>query len=239
MTAVEAFPLQWPTGRPRTPSHQRTPARFKKVVNKGTRQVDGSTAPYTYNAPLSVAQARDRLFAELDRMGARHIVISTNLALRNDGLPRSNQAEPADPGVAVYFTIGGQPRCLSCDRWNKVAGNMAALAAHVDAMRGQMRWGVASAEQMFAGFKALPPGSPASDSSPESAVAAAVWCAVWFHDRCGESIKTNTLLTDAAIWRRVYITLAKALHPDTGGKLEDFQRLQTCKQLIEQHLETA
>ena len=33
---------------------------------------------------------------------------------------------------------------------------MAALAAHVDAVRGQIRWGVGTLEQAFGGYKALP-----------------------------------------------------------------------------------
>lgn len=63
--------------------------------------------------------------------------------------------------MAVYFRLKGEPRVLACDRWDRVADNMAALAAHIDAMRGQLRWGVGSLEQAFAGYKALP-AMPAS-----------------------------------------------------------------------------
>jgi len=103
-----------------------------------------------------VADATARLMAELDRLGARHPVLSTNLALRNDGLPRSGQRMPDDPGVAVYFHLEGDPHCLPCDRWDRVADNIAAIAKHIEATRGQLRWGVGDVRTAFAGFRALP-----------------------------------------------------------------------------------
>jgi hypothetical protein len=62
----------------------------------------------------------------------------------------------ADHGAAVYFRVKGEPRVLACDRWDKVAHNFVALARHVEAIRGQLRWGVGSLEQAFGGYKALP-----------------------------------------------------------------------------------
>lgn len=79
MDGVEAYPLHWPAGWPRTSAPQRS--RF-----------DGG-----------FAKIRDELFAEIERLGGRYIVLSTNVALRRDGLPYANQAEPPDSGVAVYF----------------------------------------------------------------------------------------------------------------------------------------
>ena len=73
-------------------------------------------------------------------------MISTNLKLRLDGLPRSDQATPADPGVAVYFELDGKTIVLACDKWNRVADNIYAIAKHVDALRGQDRWGVGTVE---------------------------------------------------------------------------------------------
>jgi len=89
-------------------------------------------------------------------LGATGVVLSSNIPLRQDGLPYSNVTEPRDHGVAVYFRIKGEPRVLATDRWNKCAHNFVALAKHVEAMRGQLRWGVGSLEQAFGGYKALP-----------------------------------------------------------------------------------
>jgi hypothetical protein len=100
--------------------------------------------------------ARSQLENELRRLGATGVVLSSNIPLRNDGLPYSNVREPADHGVAVYFRIKGEPRVLAVDKWNRVSDNFVALARHVEAIRGQLRWGVGSLEQAFGGYKALP-----------------------------------------------------------------------------------
>lgn len=47
-------------------------------------------------------------------------------------------------------------RVLACDKWDRCADNMVALAKHVEAIRGQLRWGVGSLEQAFGGYRALP-----------------------------------------------------------------------------------
>jgi hypothetical protein len=101
------FPLSWPTGWPRTALHKRQRAAFR---SKGGQ--------------LGVYAAIQRLSGELARLGARGEILSTNLDTRLDGLPRSNQAEPTDGGAAIYFTLKGAPRCLACDRWNRVADNI-------------------------------------------------------------------------------------------------------------------
>lgn len=97
---------------------------------------------------------------ELDRIGARDEVLSTNVRVRIDGLPRSGEKEPTDPGAAVYFRLKGQPRCLACDKWDRVADNIAAIAARIEAIRAVDRYGVGTLDQAFAGYAALP--APAS-----------------------------------------------------------------------------
>ncbi|WP_241235883.1 J domain-containing protein [Xanthomonas sp. BRIP62411] len=117
---------------------------------------------------LSVAEGVDRVRRELRRMGIddADLVISTNLELRLDGLPRSNQREPADPGVAVYwldrFDRTQPPKCMAIDRYDRVADNLAAVAATLDAMRAiERHGGAAILERAFAGFTALPaPAAP-------------------------------------------------------------------------------
>lgn len=74
--SVSAYPLQWPAGRPRKSSRKR--ATFGKKVNNGR---------WTEPRDLTVADALGRLQDELDKVGARHPVVSTNLETRLDGLP--------------------------------------------------------------------------------------------------------------------------------------------------------
>lgn len=98
------FPLAWPTGWPRTSTYKRQKSNFR-----------------TRGAQLSVFAAIQRLSGEVDRLGARDVILSTNMETRLDGLPRSGQAEPKDPGAALYFSLRKAPRCLACDRWTRTA----------------------------------------------------------------------------------------------------------------------
>ena len=144
--APAAYPLAWPPGRPRATS--REAGRFGTTL----RNDPGWKAP----KPLTLAEARVRLARELDLLGARLAVLSSNVELRLDGQPRAGRTEPADPGVAVYFRLHEKPIALACDRYTTVAQNIAAIAAHIDATRRIERYGVATMEQMFTGFLALP-----------------------------------------------------------------------------------
>lgn len=140
------FPLSWPVGWPRRRTRER--AKFANRVATEGRS-------WKSNQRLSLADGRERLLSELEMLGARGVIISSNVPVRLDGLPRSGSAEPSDPAVAVYFKIKGESRVLASDKWDRVADNLAALAAHVGAMRGQIRWGIGSIEQAFRGYTAL------------------------------------------------------------------------------------
>lgn len=151
--SIPAYPLQWPEGWKRIEAHGRTRAKFG-------RQTQSSYGGWKVREGLSIAQAVQRVRDELGRMGIQDddLVISTNLELRLDGLPRSNQREPGDPGVAVYWTQkrGDAPRCMAIDRYDRVADNLAAIAATLDAMRAIERHGGAEIlNRAFTGFTSI------------------------------------------------------------------------------------
>lgn len=135
--SVEAYPLQWPMGRPQTPIGHRSRARFKKSQDRARRDI--------------IDQVR--------KIGGINLVISTNCELRRDGFPRSDRRPPDDCGVAVYYTDRhGKLACFACDIWDTVEDNMTAIASTIDAIRGIERWGGQQAsDQAFSGFAALPP----------------------------------------------------------------------------------
>lgn len=145
------YPLQWPVGWKRTPDARREAGRFAR---RGY-----SSSSYRPMQDVTVAEACQRLLAELQRMAVREgdVVISTNVRTRLDGLPYSNEREPADPGAAVYWRDTGKDRCMAIDRYTKVAQNIAALAATIEAMRAIERHGGATIlDRAFTGFTALP-----------------------------------------------------------------------------------
>lgn len=143
------YPLQWPTGWKRTPEHRREPGRFtSKAYSSNSRQ-----------EPLTVAQAVDRLLAELLRMaiGEDDVIISSNVEPTLSGRPRSGERKPVDPGVAVYWRDMGKDRCMAIDRYTEVAQNIGALAATIEAMRAiERHGGAAILDRAFTGFTALP-----------------------------------------------------------------------------------
>ena len=129
---TEAYPLQWPEGRPRT--RRRETARFATTF----------------------AAARDALLEEISRLGGTHAVLSSNLELRRDGLPYANQRQPDDPGIAVYFMYKGRQQCFACDRWTKTHDNMQAIRKTIEALRGIARWGTGDMmDAAFSGFVQL------------------------------------------------------------------------------------
>lgn len=156
--AISRYPLQWPDGWPRVPVGLRKRAKFKQSSRQYSTQGPGS---WLSHKSLSVADGTERVLAELGRFGVLDgdAVISTNLAVRLDGLPRSNQGEPTDPGVAVYWqTATGERKVMAVDIYDRVADNLAAVAATLDAMRAIERHGGAQIlERAFTGFDALPP----------------------------------------------------------------------------------
>lgn len=151
---VTAYPLSWPPGWKRTPEASRSCGQFGTTKRKAGNS-------WTSKEKITVVEATRRLREELARMAVHDddLVLSTNLKLRLDGLPRSDQAQPADPGAAIYWNDPwtNQPRCMAIDRYTKVEQNIAALAATIEAMRAIERHGGAVVlERAFTGFTALP-----------------------------------------------------------------------------------
>lgn len=154
---MHAYPLSWPQGWPRTKN--RRSARFTRKERHYTH-----TGAYTSNKNLTVSDGVERCLLELDRLGVREgdSIISTNVPTRLDGRPRSGEREPEDPGVAVYWTRAGKkaPKVMAIDLYDRVADNLAAIAATLEAMRAIERHGGAQIlERAFTGFVALPQAS--------------------------------------------------------------------------------
>lgn len=205
MITAEAYPLSWPHGWPRTDAAKRKAAKF------GTKEraySDDGQHSWQESKSLTIYAAMRRLTDELGRLGASHrsILVSTNVETRRDGQPRSDRREPSDPGVAVYFTLAGKDRVLACDKWTRVADNLAAIAGHIDAIRRQERYGVGTLDQAFAGYAALPPPS-ASVKRPWRSV-----LMVGPEGRRGDA--------EAA-----FRNLARERHPDRGGSHEQMAEL--------------
>lgn len=171
---ISSSPLQWPEGWKRSPL--RVSSAFKNH---------------------SIAYAVEEVLSELRRMGIAdyNVIISTNLKLRLDGLPYSNQIAPEDVGVSVWWKDGKGRKVIALDKYERVADNLYAVAKTIGAMRGIDRWGSGEIlERTFEGFAALP--NPDTTS----------WRDVLGYE--GNSRR---------ICKNIYIQKIRESHPDNGG----------------------
>ncbi len=204
---VQRYPLAWPVAWKRTPARDRRRAEFRKSVNA----VDPATGTVVRTPggramserALTLRDALERLERELRLLDAAGEILSSNMRVGLNGVPRAGQAEPDDPGAAVYFQLEGADKCLACDRWDRVADNVAAIAQHIDALRRIDRYGVGTRDQAFAGYAALPP-APAVE-----------WWIV-----LGVNPSATRDDVDEAFRRQ-----AKDAHPDAGGAHDRMARL--------------
>lgn len=209
MSDVTRYPLSWPHGWPRTPAGKRKRAKFSKGERK---YYSSGTGSYVSRSSLTVPQGLRRLWAELERMDARDQLTSTMVELNSYGEPRGGRREPDDPGVAVYFKLKGKDRVLACDTWDRTADNLAAIAAHIECLRGIDRYGVGTLDQAFAGYDALP--APGVDNRPP-------WRKV-FSDAVDDV--DNHVWSESAI-QAAYRKLAAQFHPDKGGSHDAMAQL--------------
>jgi hypothetical protein len=141
---ITAFPLSWPFGWPRTPAALR---------ERGWQFKTGGQL-------VTFERARRLLVDELGRMRAEDAILSTNIPLRADGMPRSNfhTYTMPDPGVAIYFKVRGRSMVMAQDAFDNPAANCRSLGLAVEAMRALERHGGgAMMDRAFTGFLALPP----------------------------------------------------------------------------------
>jgi hypothetical protein len=173
----QAYPLSWPHGWPRHKGSQDSDTRFRGPTYHWDRVYRG-------------------LIEEVRRIGGKHVVVSTNQPLRQDGAPYAQQRNIQDVGVAVYFVRNGKPMVMAQDRFWTIMGNMRSLTMAIEGLRQMERHGgAAMMERAFDGFTALPKPSGAD------------WWEVLQVDR-----KATRSIIEAK-----FRELARSRHPDRGG----------------------
>lgn len=193
MTVTEAsrYPLSWPEGWPRTPEHERKGgAQFRTTFDK----------------------ARRELHAELTRLRAENVVVSSWLAIRQDGNPYADQARRLipDPGVAVYFTLRGRQMVMARDAYQSVHDNLRSIGLAIEHLRGLERHGGGTmTERAFEGFTAL----PAPNTFDPFAVL---------------GLKPDVTVDEILAKFKM---LAMRHHPDFGGTDNDFVRIKKARDM--------
>lgn len=191
-STIDAFPLAWPVGWKRTERGKRSASSYQ----------------------VTFGRARDELLRSIRLLGGRDVVISSNLPVKRDGMPYANSPEPMDPGIAIYWTQGKQPRVMACDCWAKVRDNLRAIGLAIEGLRAVERSGASQIlERAFAGFAALPADAGA-DGVP--------------HWR--EVLEYGNPPADRERIDRHYRILARTAHPDAGGTTEQMVQLNRARE---------
>lgn len=210
MSEITSYPLCWPAGWRRTRPGDRKRAQFGKSV----RQYSGDgQSSWTKKREITINDGITRILAELRAMGVEswNVIISSDLRLRQDGLPISSQpTSHLDQGAAVYWRAGkDQRRCMAIDRYDRIADNLAAIAATLSAMRAIERHGGAEIlDRAFTGFVAL--AAPAVQDLP--------------HEILGVDERAAPNEIEYA-----YKRLAAQHHPDKGGSTEQMARINAAR----------
>lgn len=124
---ITAAPLTWPDGWERT--NFRVDSQFGKV-----------------GRDLTIARATNFIYHELDLKGVCdwNVIVSTDLDLRRDGRPYSNQRKPDDPGAAVWWKEKNSDtvrQVIAIDKYLTIADNLYAIGKTIEALRSIKRWG--------------------------------------------------------------------------------------------------
>lgn len=197
--AIEAYPLTWPPGWRRATS--RTNAKFNVGGSGGERK-----------RRVEISDGVNRVYQQLGAFGVRErdVIISSMLRIRLDGQPyRDQPVGGLDPGVAVYWKHRGTEKCMAIDRYTRLADNLAAIAATLEAMRAIDRHGGAEIlDRAFTGFAAL--------SAPEQPFQVL-------------GVGANASREEV---ERAYRLLASEHHPDKGGDEAQMARINRARDAL-------
>lgn len=209
------YPLQWPSGWPRTLVGHRDVARFR----------------------VTLYEALEDLLRELDLLGAVNVTITSDLPTRSDGLPYSS-GKCDDPAIAVWCVVDGQERVFACDRWASPAANVRAIGKTIESLRGIARWGAADmVTRAFAGFQALPAGTEELAPNPASTTRKGGWRDVLgVHTPASKNSPREKRMFVLGVARDAHRQKIRRAHPDAGGSNEMAVELNVALQEAEAEL---
>ncbi len=139
--------------------------------------------------------------------------------IRLDGMPRAG-AKPSDPAIILSFASKFGPLRYGCDRFYPHEANLRAIALGLEALRTVDRYGITKRGEQYRGWAALP--APGETSSYEAAA---------------RTIRDLSGIPPAGVGpgptlREAYRAAAKRVHPDVGGRREDWLELERARQVV-------
>lgn len=166
---------------------------------------------------------------ELEMLDAENIVLQmdvTDYHIRKDGWIRAD-ASPDDPGVILTFESKFGPLSYPCDTFRDWQANLRAIAVSLENLRRVDRYGVSKRGEQYEGWKALPGAgqSTVTMTAKEAAVEMASFTP-W---------EPDALLHNPNAVQQAYRHQVKYRHPDRGGDVQAWHRLQDAKRALEAH----
>ncbi|MEE9471787.1 MAG: molecular chaperone DnaJ [Gemmatimonadota bacterium] len=196
---------EWPGEETRNRQRSRFKASWSSTVDLLSREVGKIIKPH--ERPVLEVALRER-------------------DLRLDGFPRAD-ARPQHPGVILSFESRFGPLRYPCDTFNDWQDNVRAIALALEALRAVDRYGVTRRGEQYTGWRRLAPAAGKLTKEDAARVIARTasldgdWPALIVRSRSD--------------FRSAYRIAVRYSHPDQGGTLEGFQRLQEAKDLLEEH----
>ena len=173
----------------------------------------------------------NKLEYELNRLHAKEITIEAGFAqgnIRNDGWPRSG-AKVEHPAVVLHFTSKGNSLNFPSDAHDSYEHNLYAVALTLEALRAVDRHGVSQGTEQYTGFAQLhAPGESAS----------LAWAAETVNKLSQYSTTVERMIANEGDYRNAFRAAARIVHPDVGGKREDFDELIRAASIIDEHFKS-
>lgn len=169
---------------------------------------------------------------ELTHLGAEgvviHVDVPDHMIRRSDGGMRAD-ARPKSPAVKIVFTatkLPGEPvQVYPCDTFKDWQSNVVAITRSLEKLRAVDRYGVTTAGEQYAGFKAL----PASTSATMSTEAAALILSEFSDYTVGQ------VLSGAAYARQARRVAQARTHPDRVGNSEQWDQVERAVTVLTSH----
>jgi hypothetical protein len=189
--------VEWPDGFERTATAQRE--------------------PYPHGFRVDRRAAFENILEELKKLGAEEVRIDSGATQKtmNPNL-LSQESDPDDPSVVVYFSKDGQDFAVPCDKWDNVRDNAQAIAKYLNAKRALDRYGVKTVETEFTTQK-LPSGDEGvagNDTGVED-----------FDDKPPHKVLGVPSDAGDEEVKAAARALKKEYHPDTGGDIQKFNQV--------------
>lgn len=196
-------------------------------------QFRGKHRPTPFGAPWT--NTKDELRRELVALRAHQVVLELDVAetqIRDDGQLRA-RTRVYSPAVRLLAETKQGPLTLATDEFDGPGdvgwhSNVRAIVRTLEALRMIDRYGVQRGAQ-YAGYRAIGAGS----SSPPPAMPPDEAALILVSESGVTDVDLAEVRANAELRRALYRKGATRLHPDTGGDVGRWLRLQQARDLLD------